>query len=146
MKRQQGWGQPHIDFAQALVQLARDHGVSCFDGSFRLDFDRENSGWSGDRITINWSVGRHGDDGKIGLKNEAYASVPEIAPNSASLPAMIYFEAPALFLHVGSRKPESAAFTARWIGRAADFPQSHEACMAGLNEDTRAYIIRRYPA
>lgn len=79
--RPQGWGQPHVDFAQALVQLARDHGVSSWEGSFRLGFDREHSQWSGDQVRISWQEGRHGTGSKISLRHESFASIDEKKPN-----------------------------------------------------------------
>lgn len=139
------YGAPHINFAQALVQLARDHGVSSFDGSFRLGFDWERgSAWSGNDVRIHWSEGRHGDGSRIGLRVEHHASIPEIAPNGASVPPLTY-ASEGNFYEVGSRKGKGQAFYDRWRHRAADFPQSREEALEQMDAETRAYIERRFP-
>lgn len=144
-ERAQGYGQPHIDFAQALVQLARDHGVHNFDGTFRLGFEREReSGFSGDNVRLAWSEGRHGDDSNIVLKCEKSAVIPEIAPNSAHVPPLIYHSG-GRFFEVGPDKDKgSQKFTDRWIGRAADFPQSRDEALERCTPDTRAWIEKKY--
>lgn len=143
MERPQGYGQAHIDFAQALVQLARDHGVHNFDGSFRLSFEREDMGFSGDRVTIAWSEGRHGDDSNIVLRCEKSAVVPEIAPHSASVPPLVYHSG-GRFFDVGPDKERDRRFAERWIGRSTDFPQSREEALERVTPDTRAWIEKKY--
>lgn len=146
MEKQQGYGQPHIDFAQALVQLARDHGVHNFDGSFRLNFEREReSEFSGDTVKISWSEGRHGDGSAIALRCEKFASVPEIAPNSAHVPSLVYHSG-GRFFDVGPDKEKDARFGARWIGRATDFPQTREEALERVSPDTRAWIEKKFGA
>lgn len=142
-EKPQGFGEPHIDFAQALVQLARDHGVHSFEGSFRLGWRDERPGWSGDTVRVSWSEGRHGDESLIGLRCEQHASVPEIAPNSARILPMVYFDGQD-FLELGSGKSKGAAFLDRWVSRAADYPQSREEALAALDPDTRAWLLRRH--
>lgn len=143
-ERPQGFGQPHIDFAQALVQLARDSGVRSFEGSIRLGWDREHAGWSGDRVEISWSEGRHGDDSNISLRCDKTAVVPEIAPNSARIQPNVYFDGDE-FREAGDRKPKSDRFRQRWLHRAADYPQSREAAIDAMSPDTRDWFLKRWP-
>jgi hypothetical protein len=48
----------HLEFCRAVAALASAHGVDMFGLSFTPSFDDE---WR-DKITMNWSQGRHGDD------------------------------------------------------------------------------------
>lgn len=145
MEKQEGYGQPHIDFAQALVQLARDHGVHNFEGSFRLNFEREDTGFSGDTVKVSWSEGRHGDGNNIVLRCEKFATVPEIAPNSAHVPSLVYFSG-GRFFDAGPDKAKDEKFVARWIGRAVDFPNSREEALERVSPDTRAWIEKKFGA
>lgn len=141
----QGYGEPHILFAQALVQLARDHGVHNFDGKFRLGWNDEGRpGWSGDNVSVSWSEGRHGDNSNIVLRCEQTAVVPEIAPNTHMVPPMIY-ASEGNFYEVTTRKGKGNAFYERWRGRVMDFPQSREEAIGQMNEDTRSWVLKRYP-
>ncbi len=137
----------HIQFAQALVQLARDHDIHNFDGKFRLNFGHPSAGngpWSNPDIRIAWSEGRHGDDSNIGLWYEKHAGIPEIAPNGATVPGMIY-ASEGNFYEVGTRKGKGQKFYDRWRQRIADFPQSREEAFDQMSPDTRAWMEKKYP-
>lgn len=136
----------HIDFAQALVQLARDHDVTHFDGKFRLGFDLRAPGgvWSNPDVKISWSEGRHGDDSNIGLWYEKHAGIPEIAPNSAMIPPHTY-ASEGNFYEVGSRKGKGTKFWERWRHRILDFPQSREEAFERMTPDTRAWMEKKWP-
>lgn len=138
------YGEPHIAFAQALVQLARDHGVSHFDGSFRLNYERnDRTRWGDGPVRITWTEGRHGDDNKIALRAESFASVPEIAPSSAHVPSLVYYHE-GNFYDAGSRKGKGNEFYARWRHRVEDFPQSREDALTRAGPDTAAWIIKKF--
>lgn len=66
-----------IAFAQAVVALARQHGMTGIDMGFRQNFDlsQQTGCYCSKRIT--WTEGRHGDDSPIKFRTEAEASVPE---------------------------------------------------------------------
>ena len=135
----------HLLFAQALVQLARDYGVSSFDGSIRLGWEHREHGWNHGDVRITWSEGRHGDDERIGLWCEMHASVEELAPNSAAVPPMIYYSAEHdNFYELTTKKGRGDKFHARWRHRAADFPQSREAGIDALDPSTREWFDKRY--
>lgn len=78
---------PHKRFAQAVVKLAREHGVSTINLQFRLGssrfFQREEDDpeWlqaSYVNVTAQWHEGRHGDGATISLRAEAQDSVKEL--------------------------------------------------------------------
>lgn len=144
--RPQGYGEPHILFAQALVQLARDHGVHCFDGRFRLSWnDEDRPGWTGDQVSVQWAEGRHGDSSNIVLRAEQSAVVPEIAPNTHMIPPMTY-ASEGNFYEVTTRKGKGNAFWERWRGRVSEFPQSREEALAHMEASTREWVLKKYPA
>ncbi|WP_095058081.1 hypothetical protein [Pseudomonas sp. Irchel s3f7] len=68
-----------VEFAQAVVALARKHGMTGISMEFRQNFDLSQSTgcYCGKRIT--WSEGRHGDEATIKFRTEAEASFPEKA-------------------------------------------------------------------
>ena len=68
-----------VEFAQAVVALARKHGMTGISMEFRQNFDlsQKTGCYCGKRI--NWSEGRHGDGADIKFRTEAEASLPEIA-------------------------------------------------------------------
>ncbi|MNR61187.1 hypothetical protein D3C85_1828590 [compost metagenome] len=68
-----------VSFAQAVVALARKHGMTGISMEFRQNFDLSQSTgcYCGKRIT--WSEGRHGDGAEIKFRTEAEASFPEKA-------------------------------------------------------------------
>ena len=67
-----------IAFAQAVVALARQHGMTGISMEFRQNFDlaQVTGCYCGKRIT--WSEGRHGDSSDIKFRTEAEASFPEL--------------------------------------------------------------------
>ncbi|QZA99253.1 MULTISPECIES: hypothetical protein [Pseudomonas] len=68
-----------VEFAQAVVALARQHGMTGISMEFRQNFDlsQRTGCYCGKRIT--WSEGRHGDGEDIKFRTEAEASFPEKA-------------------------------------------------------------------
>jgi hypothetical protein len=66
-----------VEFAQAVVALARKHGMTGISMEFRQNFDLSQSTgcYCGKRIT--WSEGRHGSGAQIEFRTEAKASFPE---------------------------------------------------------------------
>ncbi|AMT89861.1 hypothetical protein AYO71_20790 [Pseudomonas koreensis] len=68
-----------VDFARAVVALARKHGMTGLTMEFRQNFNlTQTTGcYCGKRIT--WSEGRHGDGADIKFRTEAEASFPETA-------------------------------------------------------------------
>lgn len=142
---------PHIQFGQALVQLAREHGVHRFEGSFRLNHAADRPGWSTNDVRISWAEGRHGDGAKIALRSESYVSVDEIAPPGVAVPSMVWFDLPSkTFRSLTTGKPypdcghSQRVFFERWWHRAADFPQSEEEGLAALNDDTRRFVEAKW--
>lgn len=142
---------PHIDFGQALAQLAREHGVSRFEGSFRLSHATHRPGWSNSDVRISWAEGRHGDSARIALRAEASVSVEEIAPPSEQLPSMVWYDLAAdTFRALTTGKPypdcgfKHGAFHDRWRHRAADFPQSEEEGLNALSDEMRQYMRSKW--
>ena len=75
---------PHVTFAQAVVALAREHGVDHLDVKFRrgsFGFFRRNPNdpLEHDYTTVSfqWHEGRHGVAGSISMRAEAQMSVKE---------------------------------------------------------------------
>ena len=68
-----------VEFAQAVVALARRHGMTGISMEFRQNFDlsQKTGCYCGKRIT--WSEGRHGVGADIKFRTEAEASFPETA-------------------------------------------------------------------
>ena len=66
-----------VEFAQAVVALARLHGMTGITMEFRQNFDlsQVTGCYCGKRIT--WSEGRHGDGAQIEFRTDAKASFPE---------------------------------------------------------------------
>lgn len=66
-----------VEFARAVVALARQHGMTGISMEFRQNFDlaQVTGCYCGKRIT--WSEGRHGDSADIRFRTEAEASFPE---------------------------------------------------------------------
>lgn len=79
----------HAAFAQAVVAVARQHGV----GDVRMKFRRASSKvfcdagsqWDSTEVELVWHEGRHGDGAPIELKlfAQAQASFPEHQPKEA---------------------------------------------------------------
>lgn len=67
----------HVDFARAVIALARQHGV----GDVRMQFRRASSSimrhdmgqWDSTDVSLTWHEGRHGDKAPLELKLEARA-------------------------------------------------------------------------
>lgn len=68
-----------ISFAQAVVALARQHGMTGITMEFRQNFDLSQSTGCYCGKKIRWSEGRHGDSASIKFNTEAEASFPEKA-------------------------------------------------------------------
>jgi hypothetical protein len=66
-----------VEFAQAIVALARQHKMTGITLEFRQNFDLSQSTgcYCGKRIS--WSEGRHGAGTTIKFRTEAEASFPE---------------------------------------------------------------------
>lgn len=72
----------HVEFARALVALARQHKVGMLDVTFRDSVSAIHSGadfWSWKQMRMQWSEGRHGDATRITLKHEAETQMDEVA-------------------------------------------------------------------
>lgn len=68
----------HIDFARALVKLAREHRMDSLQVTFRDSFSaRADDHFSHEQMTMNWHEGRHGDLSNIVIRCEASVSIPE---------------------------------------------------------------------
>jgi hypothetical protein len=69
----------HIEFAHALVALAREHEANDLTVSFSLSggrrFFKDRSNWQ--QVSFHWSEGRHGERSGFQLKAEASASIDE---------------------------------------------------------------------
>lgn len=66
-----------VNFARAVVELARQHGMTSITLEFRQDFDLAIKTSSHERKRVQWSSGRHGDHSEIKFSVEATASFPE---------------------------------------------------------------------
>lgn len=64
-------------FAQAVVALAREHGMTSISLEFRHNFELSLKTTSHERKRVQWSEGRHGDLSEIKFTVEASASFPE---------------------------------------------------------------------
>ena len=73
----------HQDFARELVALARKHGMTNLNMTFRLDFVHTVKNPEGyiapynQDIRLQWSQGRHGAMNKIRLETGAAVEIPE---------------------------------------------------------------------
>jgi hypothetical protein len=70
----------HVEFARALVALARQHKIGSLDVTFRDSVSAINSGpdfWNWKQMRMQWGEGRHGDATRITLKHEAETQVDE---------------------------------------------------------------------
>lgn len=67
----------HVTFAQALVALAREHGVKNVTADFYGGGIGDTQRWT--KIHLAWSEGRHGDRSRISLRAEAIHHCPETA-------------------------------------------------------------------
>ncbi len=73
----------HVDFARALVALAREHKVGSLEVTFRDSVSTIHSVpdfWRWKQMRMTWSEGRHGDSSRITLKHEAETQVDERPP------------------------------------------------------------------
>lgn len=68
-----------VDFAQAVVALARQHGMTGITMEFRQNFDLSQTTGCFCSKRVSWSEGRHGDNSQIKFRTEAEASFPEHA-------------------------------------------------------------------
>lgn len=66
-----------VEFAQAVVALARQHKMTGITLEFRQNFDlsQATGNYCGKRLS--WSEGRHGADATIRFRTEAEATFPE---------------------------------------------------------------------
>ncbi|MDF3837098.1 hypothetical protein P3W85_29705 [Cupriavidus basilensis] len=72
--------QRHVDFARAVVELARQHGMSNLRMSYRESHSSawtRGESWNSEEVTMNWSEGRHGDQSKLSLEYRAAVAVDE---------------------------------------------------------------------
>lgn len=70
----------HKAFAQAVVALARQHGMDGIGMEFRFGFDKryeDGASRSGDTVKMHWSAGRHGDDANIHMESRSAESIGE---------------------------------------------------------------------
>jgi hypothetical protein len=78
----------HIEFAQALVRLAREHGMDNIAVSFRDSIRAIPPGqWLGSgTLNVTWAEGRHGEKNSIRIRHEAETQVDEATAWPVSLP------------------------------------------------------------
>lgn len=75
----------HVEFAHALVTLARQYGAN----RLKVEFDLSGSNtprerrWDYERVTFDWGEGRHGDRSSFSLRGESIVHVEE-RPNSGA--------------------------------------------------------------
>ena len=67
--------QRHVDFARALVAVAREHGVR----SLKAQFYGGGMGQPWTEVSMQWSEGRHSDRSRISLRAEAIHHCTEVA-------------------------------------------------------------------
>jgi hypothetical protein len=71
----------HIEFAHALVALAREHGADDLKVEFRLSgptrMDGDWSAYDPTRLSFQWHSGRHGDRTGFTLRAEASVEIDE---------------------------------------------------------------------
>ena len=75
----------HVLFARAIVALAREHGMTNLDMSYRRShvFPRDESGPEHfQTVRMAWNEGRHGDTAQITLQTESSVRVPERVASS----------------------------------------------------------------
>lgn len=70
----------HVNFARAVVALAREHAVNHIDMTFdlsgtRLRFFREGNSWQ--KVNLQWHEERHGSAGRLVLSAEARVTFSE---------------------------------------------------------------------
>lgn len=68
--------QRHVDFARALVALAREHGVRNLTADYYGGGPLDNERWT--KVHMSWALGRHGDRSRISLRAEAIHHCTEI--------------------------------------------------------------------
>lgn len=76
--------QRHVDFARAVVELAREHGFAnlrlTYRESLTWQFQHERDRhWNSADVTMNWHEGRHGDRQRLTIEYRAAVSVDERA-------------------------------------------------------------------
>ena len=78
----------HQDFAQALVALAREHGVGSLQATFRRSsssvFRSDDKVWDSNNVTMHWHEERHGAQAKISLRAEARDEINETPPTQST--------------------------------------------------------------
>jgi hypothetical protein len=69
----------HRDFAQAVVALAREHGMYHVNMTFRIQIalEQELPRCAYDDVTMIWAQGRHGDTSTIRLQTMGGEHIPE---------------------------------------------------------------------
>ena len=68
----------HKEFALAVVVLARQHNMDKIKLEFESDFNHPSGHVFGERVTMSWCAGRHGDLNKIHLECRATEYINEI--------------------------------------------------------------------
>ncbi|WP_354686705.1 hypothetical protein [Cupriavidus necator] len=76
--------QRHVDFARAVVQLAREHGFDnlrmSYGESLTWQYQHERDrNWNSADVTMNWREGRHGDRQRLSIEYRAAVTVEESA-------------------------------------------------------------------
>lgn len=74
--------QRHIEFARAVVALARQHGMDNLTVSYRESLTacwRRDEKWNSEQVTATWHEGRHGDQSRLNIEYRATVSVDERA-------------------------------------------------------------------
>lgn len=72
----------HVEFARAMVELARKHGMTDLELTYRRGYNFPADGGPDQHQTVrmSWAAGRHGAEGWIKLSAESNQQVPEKAP------------------------------------------------------------------
>lgn len=77
--------QRHIDFARAVVKLAREHKMDGLIVQFRDSFSvRAADRFESEQMHMTWAEGRHGDTSRISLKCDAHTSFDEREPDGVA--------------------------------------------------------------
>lgn len=74
--------QRHIEFARAVVALARQHGMDNLTVNYRESLTAcwgRDEKWNSEQVTATWREGRHGDETNISIEYRAAVGVPELA-------------------------------------------------------------------
>ena len=77
----------HKAFAQAVVALAREHGMDALSVEFQfghaMAYRGDGNSRGSDRVKMGWSSGRHGDQSRITLSAHSFENIDEAEASPA---------------------------------------------------------------